>query len=157
MKTKKLLSIIVLILIIAFAFVSYETALSKFRLSDKNYTYLADLTWHRQFDKGLQIAQEENKPVAIYFWAVWCQYCAAFQTNTLGNAQINKMLKEDYVLMAMDLDVDKDVAQKFGVSYPPVVVFLDANGKEVDRTIGAVDAGTFLPIATKVRDQVRRK
>ncbi len=157
MKTKKLVSIIVFVLIISFAYVTYTTALKDFRLSDPNSSYLGGLTWSRHLDQGLQIAKAENKPVAIYFWAVWCQYCAAFQANTLGNPQVKKILENDYVLVAADLDVDRDVTSRYGVSYPPVVVFLDSNGKEVDRIRGAVDAATFLPIATQVRDQVRGK
>jgi thioredoxin-related protein len=157
MKTKKLLSIIVLILLIAFAYISYNTSLEQIRFSDKNYSYLGGMTWYRSIDKGFEIAQKENKPIAIYFWAIWCQYCAGFQAKTLGDPQVKKMLEEDYVLVAMDLDIDRDVASKYGVSYPPYVLFLDGNNTVINRIAGAVDAGTFLPIATQVRDQVRRK
>ncbi len=160
MRTKKLISIIVLVLIISVAYGTYNISLTDFRLTDSNYTYLAGLTWYHSaagLDKGFQEAQQENKPIVVYFWAVWCQYCAKFQADTLGNPQVNKILKEDYVLVAMDLDVDRDVASKYGVSYPPYVLFLDGNGKVLDRIAGAVDAGTFLPVVTQVRDQVRVK
>lgn len=56
----------------------------------------------------------------------------------------------------MDLDVDRDVARKYGVSYPPYVLFLDGNDKVIDRVAGAVGPETFLPV-TQVRDQVRKK
>jgi len=157
MKTKKLQSILVLVLIIAFAYVTYNISLSQFTLSDKNNSYLGGLTWSRSMDKAFQVAQQDNKPIAVYFWAIWCQYCARFQSDTLGNPQVKKILEEDYVLVAMDLDIDRDVAQKYGVSYPPYVLFLDGNDKVIDRVAGAVDAGTFLPIVTQVRDEVRRK
>ncbi len=160
MKTKKLLSIVVLILILSFAYGSYKISLAQFTLSDKNYSYLGGLTWYRSaagLDKGLQVAKQENKPVAVYFWAVWCQYCAKFQSDTLGNPQVKKVLENDYVLVAMDLDLDRDIANKYGVSYPPYVLFLDKNGNVLERITGAVDANYFLPIATKVRDQVRGK
>lgn len=157
MKTKKLLSIIVLVLILAIAYGTYTISLNDFTLSDKNNSYLGGLTWNRSLDKGFQLAQEQNKPIAVYFWAIWCQYCAGFQTNTLGNPEVKKILEEDYVLVAMDLDIDRDVARKYGVSYPPYVLFLDGNDKVLERVAGAVDAKTFLPIVTEVRDQVRRK
>ena len=158
MKTKKLTTIFVLILILAIAVGTYNISLSDFRLSDSNYSYLAGLTWYRSapgLEKGFEQASLENKPVAIYFWAIWCQYCAGFQTNTLANPQIKNMLEKDFVLVAMDLDVDRDVSGRYGVSYPPYVLFLDSKGNVIDRIAGAVDAGTFLPIATQVRDRVR--
>ncbi len=155
MRTKKLLSILVLILLISFAYGSYNIALKEFKLSDSNYSYLAGLTWSRSLDASLQKAQAEDKPVMIYFWAIWCQYCARFQSDTLGNPQVKEILEKDYILVAMDLDVDKDVSRKYGVSYPPYVLFLDGNDKVLERVAGAVDAGYFLPVVTKVRDQVR--
>jgi thioredoxin-related protein len=159
MKTKKLLSILVLILIIAFAYGSYNIALKDFRLSDKNNSYLGGLTWSRSLDKSIELARQENKPVAIYFWAIWCQYCAKFQSDTLGNPQVKNILENDFVLVAMDLDVDRDISNNYRVQAPPAVIFLDAKGNEMRdfRISGAVDASTFLPIVTEVRKQVRGK
>jgi thioredoxin-related protein len=160
MKTKKLTTILVLIMILAIAVGTYNISLSDFRLSDGNYSYLAGLTWYRSapgLEKGFEIASQENKPIVVYFWAIWCQYCAKFQSDTLGNPQIKKILEDDYVLVAMDLDIDRDISSKYGVSYPPYVLFLDSKGNVIDRIAGAVDAGTFLPVVTKVRDQVRGK
>ncbi|MFZ3384122.1 MAG: thioredoxin family protein [Candidatus Methanoperedens sp.] len=160
MRTKKLLSILILALILAFAYFSYQTALNNFTLSDKNNSYLGGIKFHRAaegLEESFQIAQQENKPVMMYFWAIWCQYCAKFQTDTLGNPQVKKILEEDYLLVAMDLDIDREVAQKYGVSYPPYLVFMDPKGNVLERVPGAVDADYLLPIVTRVRDQVRSK
>jgi len=160
MRTKKLLSIFVLVLILSFAYFSYKTALNNFTLSDKNNSYLGGIKFHRAaegLEESFQIAQQENKPVMMYFWAIWCQYCARFQTDTLGNPQVKKILEEEYVLVAMDLDIDRDVAQKYGVSYPPYLVFMDPKGNVLQRVPGAVDANYLLPIVAQVRDQVRKK
>ncbi len=158
MRTKKLITIFVLILILAFAWSTADIASKQFRLTDENYTYISNLNWYHSakgLEKGLQEASQEKKPVVMYFWAVWCQYCAGFQANTLGNPEINKIIEKDYVRVAMDLDVDRDIAGKYGVSYPPYVIFMDSKGNVIDRIAGAVDAQTFLPYVTRVRDQVR--
>jgi len=160
MRTKKLVSILVLILILSFAYFSYITALKNFTLSDKNSSYLGGIKFHRAaagLEEGFQIAQQENKPVMMYFWAIWCQYCAKFQTDTLGNTQVKQILENDYVLVAMDLDIDREVAQQYSVSYPPYLVFMDTKGNVLQRVPGAVDANYLLPIVTKVRDDVRSK
>ncbi len=160
MRTKKLISILVLVLIISFAYFSYETALTNFTLSNNTSSFLGGIQFHRAasgLEESFQIAQQENKPIMMYFWAIWCQYCARFQTDTLGNPQVKKILEEDYVLVAMDLDVDREVAQQYGVSYPPYLVFMDPKGNIKERVPGAVDADYLLPIVTKVRDEVRSK
>jgi thioredoxin-related protein len=153
-------SIHVLVLIIVFAYFSYTTALSNFTLSDKNNSYLGGIKFHRAaagLDEGFQIAQQENKPVMIYFWAIWCQYCAGFQTKTLGNPDVKKILENDYVLVAMDLDIDREVSQQYGVSYPPYLVFMDPKGNVLERVPGAVGPDYLLPIITQVREKVRGK
>ena len=157
MKTKKLLSIVVLILIISFAYLTYDISLSEFKLSDTNNTYLGGLTWSRSLDKGLQAAQQEDKPVMVYFWAIWCQFCKKFESETLSNPEVNTILRDDYVLVAMDLDVDRDVARKYGVSYPPYMLFLDGSGNVLERIPGAVDADYFFPKLMHARDQVKSK
>lgn len=160
MKTKKLVSILVLMLMLTFAYFSYKTALSNFTLSDKNNSYLGGIKFHRAAEglgEGFQIAAQENKPIMMYFWAIWCQYCARFQTDTLGNPDIKNILEEDYVLVAMDLDIDREVAQQYGVSYPPYLVFMDSKGNVLERVPGAVGPEYLLPIVTQVRDQIRRK
>ena len=160
MRTKKLTTIFVLIMILAIAIGTYNISIKDFRLTDANYTYISDLKWYHSaagLEKGFQEASKENKPVVVYFWAIWCQYCARFQSDTLGNPQINKIIENDYVRVAMDHDEDRDISGKYGVSYPPYILFLDSKGNVIDRIAGAVDAGTFLPVVTRVRDQVRSK
>lgn len=160
MRSKKLVSIIVLALMLTFAYFSYTIALKNFTLSDKNNSYLGGIKFHRSaigLEESFQIAVKENKPIMMYFWAIWCQYCAKFQTETLGNPAVKKILEGDYVLVAMDLDIDREVAQKYGVSYPPYLVFMDPKGNILQRVPGAVGPDYLLPIVTQVRDQVRGK
>ncbi|MCX9085461.1 MAG: thioredoxin family protein [Candidatus Methanoperedens sp.] len=160
MRTKKLVSILVLVLILGFAYFSYTTALTNFTLSDQNNSYLGGIKFHRAaagLEEGVEIAKIENKPIMMYFWAIWCQYCARFQTDTLGNPKVKKILEEDYVLVAMDLDIDREVAQQYGVSYPPYLVFMDPNRNVLDRVPGAVEPDYLLPIVTKVKETVRGK
>jgi thioredoxin-related protein len=160
MRTKKLVSILVLVLILVFAYFSYTTALTNFTLSDKTNSYLGGIKFHRAaagLEEGFQIAEQEQKPIMIYFWAIWCQYCAKFQTDTLGNPNVKKILEEDYVLVAMDLDIDREVAQQYGVSYPPYLVFMDPKGNILQTVPGAVGPEYLLPIVTQVREKVRGK
>ncbi len=158
MKIKKILSVVALIFMVSMAYASYNISLKDFRLTDANFSYLGGLAWYHSapgLDKGFQLAQQQNKPIMMYFWAVWCKYCAQFQTDTLGNPQVRQILKDDYVLEAMDLDQDT-VARQYGVSYPPYLIFLDPKGNVLERVPGAVGPDYLLPIITKIKDQISK-
>ena len=148
MKTKKAISILGLIFVVAFIYLTVNSAVV---LSDENYAYLSMYTWEKDLDKGLAIAKEENKPVFVYFWAVWCQYCEKFETQTLTDDRIKQMLEDDFVLVAIDLDEDRTVPRQYGVSYPPHELFVDENGEIIDRVGGYVDADYFYNVLQTVK------
>lgn len=157
MRTKKLLTIIVLVLVVAIAYGSSSIAFTKFKLSDEKNAYLGGLVWYKSLSEGLAVAQQEDKPILVYFWAIWCQFCEKFETETLPHPEITRILTEDFVLVAVDLDEDKDTPRVYGVSYPPYELFLDKNGDVIERVPGFVDAGSFLPTITRVRDMAKGK
>jgi thioredoxin-related protein len=148
MKTRKALTILVLIFVVSFL---YLTIHSSVVLSDKNYAYISDYKWDKNLDNGLAIAKEENKPVFVYFWAVWCQYCEKFETQTLPDERVKQMLENDFVLVAVDLDDDRATAQRYGVSYPPHELFVDENGQIINRVGGYVDADYFYNVLQTVK------
>lgn len=157
MKTKKLMTIIVLVFLVAFAYASSNIALTTFKLSDEHNAYLGDLTWYKSLDEGLIQAQQEDKPVMVYFWAVWCQFCEKFETETIPNPAVSKVLTEDFVLVAIDLDEDRDTPSKYGVGYPPYELFLDKNGEVIERVPGFVEADRFLIRINAVKEKARGK
>lgn len=148
MKTRKALTILVLIFVVSFLYLTIHSAVV---LSDKNYAYISDYKWEKNLDNGLAIAKEENKPVFIYFWAVWCQYCEKFETQTLPDERIKQMLENDFVLVAVDLDEDRATSQRYGVSYPPHELFVDENGQIINRIGGYVDADYFYNVLQMVK------
>lgn len=148
MKTKKVISILVLIFVVFFIYASVQSSVV---LSDEDYAYLSDYQWYKSLDEGMSIAKQENKPVLVYFWAVWCQYCEKFETQTLTDPGVRQMLENEFVMVAVDLDEDRDTARMYGVSYPPHELFVDENGQVINRIGGYVDADYFYQVLQMVK------
>ena len=147
MKPKKVINIVAIVLMIGFAYAAMQIAPV---LSDEQNSYLGGLVWNNSLDEGLAAAQEQHKPVFVYFWAVWCQYCEKFETQTLPDPRIMEALNDDFILVAIDLDEDREVPRKYGVSYPPLELFLDEYGNEITRVPGYVDADRFYAVVSDV-------
>lgn len=131
-------------------FVYYATNAAPL-MSDQNYTYLGNLKWYKTYDEGSRVAKEQNKPMLVYFWTVWCPYCEKMQTEVFPQEEINKILREDFVLIAVDMDVNKEDTRRFNVQYPPHELFLTPEGKIVTRIPGYISAEEFLPVVKQVR------
>lgn len=76
----------------------------------------------------------EGLPTVIDFYATWCGPCKNI-------APLFEMLKGEYSskikFVSVDVDQDVDMAEKYGVQAMPTFVFLDAEGNEIDRIVGA--------------------
>lgn len=76
----------------------------------------------------------EGLPTVIDFYATWCGPCKQI-------APLFDQLKVQYAnqlnFVRVDVDADPQQAQKYGIEAMPTFVFLDADGKEVNRIIGA--------------------
>ncbi|HTW92256.1 MAG TPA: thioredoxin domain-containing protein [bacterium] len=75
------------------------------------------------------------------FWATWCPPCRqlkptieAMETEYAGKVEIK----------SIDVDQNKDLAQKFNVQAIPTLVFLDAKGNELSRSVGLVPKDTIV-------------
>ena len=144
---RKLISVSFFFVLLLFAYSAVQNAPV---LSDAEYSYLGSITWYNSLEKGLEVARIEDKPILVYFWAVWCTFCEKLETEVFPDERIKSILEEEFVLVAIDLDVDRDISSAFGVSYPPAEVFLDSSGNEVHRVPGYVDVDTFYPVILEI-------
>ena len=79
-----------------------------------------------------QEVMDSNKPVLLDFWATWCAPC-----RMLGPSidQLSEQYKETAVIGKVNIDEQRELAEKFGVMSIPSV-FVIKNGKVVDSAVG---------------------
>ena len=87
-----------------------------------------------QIKAALEQAAKENKNVILKFGANWCGWCHRLSDTFKTNPEIAKTLKENYVLVLIDVDKghNADVVKKYGEPTKhglPVLVVLDTTGK----------------------------
>lgn len=85
-------------------------------------------------DSSTLAAESAGMPTVIDFYATWCGPCKAI-------APLFEMLKGEYSskIKFVSVDVDQDIAMagKYKIEAMPTFVFLDAEGNEIDRIVGA--------------------
>ncbi len=82
-----------------------------------------------------------NLPKLWDFWATWCPPCKQL-------TPIVEALASEYAgkieIKSINVDENRDLAQKFEIKAIPTLVFLDAKGNELSRIVGLVPRDTIV-------------
>ena len=78
--------------------------------------------------------EKSDMPVLVDFWASWCQPCLRLGP-TLD--QVAEDFDGKAKVLKVDVDVEQDLAVKYGVMQIPNLVFFK-DGKQVDQIMGVV-------------------
>ncbi|THE64737.1 thioredoxin family protein [Salinadaptatus halalkaliphilus] len=143
MTPRKLLTIVVLLAVLGFGYYSMQAAPV---LSDHDYTYQGGIEWHEDPDEALEVAEQADKPVLVYYWTTWCTYCQQYEDDHYQDDDVRDAL-EEYVLLAINLDdpgPGMGLAQDHGASYPPQHVLMTADEEPISELGGYVERDRFL-------------
>jgi len=149
MRPKKAITIALLAVMVFFVY--YSSSATEV-IDDGTYTYISNLKWHNTFAAGLEAAKAQGKPILVYGWATWCKFCRKYHEEVFPDPEVNGILKKDFVLVAVDLDTNKEDAKRFSFNYPPKLVFLHPDGSRITEIPGYVPKDTFLSILRQARE-----
>jgi thioredoxin 1 len=85
-------------------------------------------------DAEFTAIQGEGKKVVAYFTAVWCGPCQQIAPFVEKMADDNA---DDVIVAKIDIDALQETAVKSGVKAVPTFLFLDADGSESSKIVGA--------------------
>lgn len=108
--------------------------------------------WQKNFESALQQARSQKKIVIVDIYAPWCGYCRKLQREVYPSKEV-RTETDQFVRVRIDGEKNPQLMRKYQVRGYPTIVFLDSNGKEIDRIGGYMPTR---PFARKLRD-VRRK
>lgn len=140
MRPRKILTFVFIALLLSIAYLSMHAAPV---LSNENFSYHGGTAWRTNFTEAKQLATEQDKPIIIYFWTTWCTYCEDYNEKVYPNATVQSHLN-DFVKVAVNLDGDSSLQQRYNVNYPPQHVIITHDGKVLVRIPGYANKGDFI-------------
>jgi len=104
------------------------------RAADKKDIYDTKANGAQQIKAALEQAKKENKAVILKFGANWCGWCHKLSDTFKHDAEIAKVLNENFLVILIDVDHgnNADVVKQYGEPTKhglPVLVVLDKSGK----------------------------
>jgi len=95
-------------------------------------------------DEAFLFAKQENKPVFLYWGAVWCPPCQEIK-QTVFKSRRFITLSESFVPVYLDGDTSQaqTVGEKFGVKGYPTMILFNPVGAEITRIPGGIDISRY--------------
>jgi len=108
------------------------------------------IVWESSYERGIERAEGQGKPVMIDFYADWCVYCKKLEKDVFTDEKILEEA-ERFVTVRVDADERPDLTSDHRVLGLPTIVFLDSEGREAGRVESYVKADKFLGVMASVR------
>lgn len=104
-----------------------------------------ELQW-LDYESGIKVAKQEDKPILIAFYKVGTQFCSEMWSDTYTNENIIKFIEANFVPIMVDVDKRPDLATEYEVGYYPLHFIKTPDNKEVIITRRGYDTpGQFRP------------
>jgi thiol:disulfide interchange protein DsbD len=85
-------------------------------------------------DRELAKAKAAGKAVLLDYYATWCTDCRRMEKATFSNPQVQKILREHFVMLQVDVEDPNNtkteaIKKRYKIFGPPAMLFFDVNGK----------------------------
>src|SRR3954451_2473350 len=110
-----------------------HTASSSYLRSARNQP----VHWHAWGEPAFARAQAENKPILLDIGAVWCHWCHVMDRESYEDAEIARIINENFIAMKVDRDERPDVDMRYQAAVSaisqqggwPLTAFLTPDGR----------------------------
>lgn len=102
----------------------------------------ASIAWRAECQAALAEAKRDGKLVVADFHATWCGPCKMMDGTTFQDERVAARLA-GFVPLKIDVDAQRDLAAKYGITGMPTLAVLDADGSPVGGARGFHDVDGF--------------
>jgi tetratricopeptide (TPR) repeat protein len=101
-------------------------------------------------EEALSLASKENKIIVLTVSAEWCPYCQKLEKE-IFKSDVGEELFKNLICVKVDFDTSygQKIKRKYRIISLPTVVFLNPEGKEIDRIIGYAGKEWFVNLLKK--------
>jgi len=105
-----------------------------------DYMAVTRINWQLYGEKTFAAARSQGKPLFVFVYADWCQWCEKLERETLETPQIRQWLADNYMPVAVDFDRQPKLARQLGARLVPTIVLITPEGEKLSRFYGFQDA-----------------
>ncbi|MFT4523091.1 MAG: thiol:disulfide interchange protein [Bacteroidia bacterium] len=98
------------------------------------------------FKAAKQKAKTENKMIFIDAYTQWCGPCKSMSKNVFTLKSVGTYYNSNFINLKVDMEEAEGlfIGKKYQVARYPTFLFLDANGKLIQKEEGSVNSDVFI-------------
>lgn len=110
------------------------------------------------FTQALAKAQAEDKLIFVDAYTTWCGPCKWMAKNVFTDADVGKYYNDEFVNVKIDMEKGDgpDLAKKWEIMGYPTLIYIDANGEVMHRSMGSRPAEDFVDLGRAANDPERQ-
>lgn len=89
------------------------------------------IDWIEDYDAGIKLAKEQNKPVLLAFYKLHTRFCSDMSQNTYNNPDVIKYVETNFVPILIDVDKQPEIAERYHINYYPTHYIKPPNSDEL--------------------------
>jgi thiol-disulfide isomerase/thioredoxin len=104
--------------------------------------------FHGKWSEALEKAAKEDKLIFVDAYAKWCGPCKRMAAETFTQEKAGIFYNKHFINMKMDMEDSENLefVEKYPVGSYPTLLFIDAKGKIVKKTVGFQDLPGLLSL-----------
>ena len=100
-------------------------------------------------------ALRQARPMLVVFAADWCVPCRLIEADALSDPRVRDRLATEFIALHVDVTEEtretRELLARYRVRGVPALLLLDAEGRELERVEGYLDADALLERLTRAR------
>ncbi len=116
--------------------------------------FVTNLSWTQIKAK----AALEKKMIFLDAYATWCGPCKYLEKKVYTDEKVAAYFNDNFINVKFDMEAGEgvNIAEEFGISSYPTLLFFSPEGKLVHKSIGAMEADEFIALGQDALDPSRQ-
>ncbi len=115
----------------------------------------AEIDWINDYEKALTQATKEKKQIYILITSNSCGWCRKFENTTLKDEAVLKRLKQKFVLVHVDRDMD-ELPEMFKIERVPRHYFVTSKSEIIHTFMGYWSSEDFNSLLDDVDKKIKK-
>jgi len=105
------------------------------------------------YEKALGKAEDEEKPIVLFFHAKYCGPCDKLEKKSFNDPKVACYLNQNLVATKVLFEGEREIAYKYRVNFTPTIVFLTPKAKTIEKVVGYYDPKTMYLFLTYIGEK----